>query len=568
MYEGVTVVKNKNEIVPDDVLSKCLEKNKSFFGLARAAEGKLIIVRQKFSPESTPLTVEDLNKIQNNPEYKSEQLVMFFGNADLVGEPDMQPFVLLEDSDNDPILAMFMDGNFEEFKKTGSARPPEVFAFEEYFKPKLKKLGLYHDFDLNKIMDEIKSSDTSRDYVKTMCGNRGSISFLSGNGRVISLSVKGDVSSKKTSWGWISDTYPAAVAETIPEKKEEPKNAADSLLAGLSGKPKSGLPAFKKKETAESSSVPAPDVKPNGGDQQVSTPVPAATPSDWPTPSDDQILVPVPESLRNLDDAKVKKWMRNRMPGSLLPKDWKSYVLRGYFLLPKSGAPKAAREEAEKYAKSLPGAMAKLKSSTTPASSATQPAPAAKSVPSIPSFKKAIASTQPITGKEKEYPVKDIEPTHVGKETASVIGVSSPVIPPKQKADIKGIVTGKEFKDTVDRHGQLIQDPEQRKAYEASVPSFAEQLAPVISSLDDTAEWPYETMMMMARSCPDAVAVLAFNWMARSMRQKEQIEKLMADLDTATAPTTKPEEHKVQEQVAQPKPKIGGVLPSFKKKVA
>ena len=544
MYKSVIVVKNKGLVVPDEVLAKALETHKSFFGMAVAENGVIVQHKMKFAKDDKKLSVEDINKVQNHANYKDKQLVMAFGAADLPTESGTQPFSLVETDTGKSTLVMFMDGNFEEFAKTGSARSASEFAYEDYFKPKFKKEAAYADNDLKKIMEQIRSSELSRDFAKTMLGDRGSLVFLAGNGDLHAVSVKGDATHKKNSWGWISDT--AEEKKTAP--KEEPKTGGDAILAALGttapaskdegteleGDARRSLLDFSSKvrssdtKPARTDAKPDADPKPSGGDKSGDTPDSPKT-----------ITFEVPSNLLGAgEQARLKKWLRNRLPGGILPKD---YATRKTWTIEYAGAPKAARESAVEYEKSFSSLGDRLAQQ-----SKTDTAVSATSVPTAGIKKKEGGSVLDFgtpkkqgdpkaTGKETEYPdksKKDVSLHHVGKPEAdspAVVGMSSPIIPPAEAAEMKGIVKSQDFRDAISLQGKMMENPKEWTAYEATIPSFAAQVG--LTSIEETEGWSYQSMLPMTQSCPKAVLVWGHNWKSLAMKLKKQLEEANKDID-------------------------------------
>lgn len=539
MYKSVIVVKNKGLVVPDEVLAKALERHKSFFGMAVAENGVIVQHKMKFLKDDKKLSIEDINKVQNHPNYKDKQLVMAFGEADLPTESGTQPFSLVETDTGKSTLVMFMDGNFEEFAKTGSARSASEFAYEDYFKPKFKKEAAYADNDLKKIMEQVRGSELSRDFAKTMLGDRGSLVFLAGNGDLHAVSVKGDATHKKNSWGWISDT----AEEKKAPPKEEPKTGGDAILAALGstvstpkeegveleGDARRGLLDFSTKvrnsdpQPARPDPKPDADVKPSGGDK----------PGDK-TDDPKTITFEVPSNLLAAgEQSRLKKWLRNRLPGGILPKD---YATRKTWTIEYDGAPKAAKESAAEYEKDLTKLGDRLAQQQTPTDTAVTSVPVTGKKGSVLDFGLGKKQGDPkATGKETEYPdkgKKDVSPHHVGRsedDPPAVVGMSSPIIPPAETAEMKGIVKSQDFKDAISLQGKMMENPKEWAAYEATIPSFAAQVG--LSSIEETEGWSYQSMLPMTQSCPKAVLVWGHNWKNLAMKLKKQLTEANKDID-------------------------------------
>lgn len=539
MITGTVLVKNAEQSIPDELLSKVLEKHNTCVGMAYAEDGHLHVTKVK---KAMPLLA--FQNIQANEKFKDKQIVFFLQSASdaLLQTEDMQPFILVNDDKNNPLIVAFLDGVFDSFAEAASTHSAQFFAIQKDLLPRIQKAYKFAGNDLKKFMDELSDKLTYDDIVKTMISDRGSIVIMTGTGDITAFTVEGDETREEFSFGWASNTY--GYVEGTAEEVE-----TDPLLAAAAVAPKSEAPAASQVHTTTASpkKFSRASAKPTMEPAPVVVAKPAAAPTnvksatladrvpqaDSLTSTDESVLVTVPTTLHG---KKRVKFFRKRLDG-FLPSDHERITqirvkkstfekLEARFHLPKSF--KEALGVGDNTETAVPEKV------ITPAP-ASITAPAASATPAVSDTAPPRVASRKFqrTGAKKigEFPERAVEekvpeaapaPAAAPAPSKGVVAQALPLIPIAQRAEIAEMLDNPEVKAAVDRHSIIMGDPLKFQEEEQKVPDFATQLKhPGILTIEDTKNWPLPFLFDMGRACPDAAIVWGYNWMCMALKLLE-----------------------------------------------
>src|SRR5258708_25348686 len=112
MHEAVIAVKNSEGKLPDEFINIATTECDGAFGFAMATpNGGLFHLAQEADPASASLMTKET---QEDPQCSSNAVFFYQKTADKVHADDLQPFVVLRDPSNQPLLVAFYEGEWEE----------------------------------------------------------------------------------------------------------------------------------------------------------------------------------------------------------------------------------------------------------------------------------------------------------------------------------------------------------------------------------------------------------------------------------------------------------------------
>src|ERR1700730_2670047 len=137
-YQGVTICINKGKTVPDAYLELALKENPSTMGVSfySAKEKSLMFVRDKTTEGNPTCTVAQLQDILK--EHVDNSVVLHLADCDGIDEVCMQPFDVLVDAENEPMMQMFLEGDFSSYTQVNATQTDEFFAANKFIIPFIK----------------------------------------------------------------------------------------------------------------------------------------------------------------------------------------------------------------------------------------------------------------------------------------------------------------------------------------------------------------------------------------------------------------------------------------------
>ena len=265
MSMGKVVYKKKGELIPEQLLDKLFFGKPTLVDCCVVDQGKFTFAH----PDKVD-SKEEFKKIMEV--FKDYPIMYFFGYSAEYLTDDRQPFVLVRNSKDQPILAVCMQGDFRPYYDEKSAHTDEFHALNKYFRPKLQKIFSLCKEDIPQFLDELRDPVMVEELSTKTFLNQGSVEILTITGEIFSFA--NDDKRKEFKWGFTTDTLGHDESEyPVPEK------AKGGLAEALSG-----LPGFKPKAKTE-----APKAKPEPETQQVVKPAPV------PATVEDELIFPPAE---------------------------------------------------------------------------------------------------------------------------------------------------------------------------------------------------------------------------------------------------------------------------------
>jgi len=276
MSMGKIIYKKKGELVPDQLLEKLFHGKPTLVDLCMVDQGAL-----QFAHPDNVDNMEEFKRIMEV--FKDYATICFFGYDAEYLTDDRQPFVLVRNSKDQPVLAVCMQGDFSPYHDEKSAHSDEFHALNKYFRPKLQKIFSLCKEDIPQFLDELRDPVLVDELSTKTFLNQGSIEVLSITGEVFSF-VRDD-KRKEFKWGFTSDTLGH-------DESEYPEKTKGGLAAALSG-----LPGFKSKAKTE-----APKAKP-----EPETPQEVMKPPVVPAEVKEELIFP-PAEIQSGSKNQIRAW--------------------------------------------------------------------------------------------------------------------------------------------------------------------------------------------------------------------------------------------------------------------
>lgn len=238
-FSGTILQKKAGLLIPESVVKLLLGKNPSFVSSSTVQDGKIDIDGQMNPTLEDVMTAMEL--------LKSNEQLLFLGNyPNEFPDASANPFVLLYDKNNNPILLMYTDGDFSNYHEEKSSNSPDFFAFEKYFKPRINKWLTKGGGNLKAVIEELRDVDVQHDIRNSFAG-RAMVVFHSVTGDIIPIQnknsdfIQGDWGFASNGYGWKAEKGKSPVPPVAPAAIED-----------------SGVPHFlrRKKEVAKEGEAP------------------------------------------------------------------------------------------------------------------------------------------------------------------------------------------------------------------------------------------------------------------------------------------------------------------------
>lgn len=222
MSSAIVLNRYKGHECPEDFVSACLESSTAIsIAMAVMSLGKkpMVSVTRKWLSEM-PDQLKGVMTAQEK--FKDKDMLLFFDSPpEGTTKEQMQPFPLLVNEDNKPILVAFIEG----------VDNPED-EVKEYFGPKCVELFEQCGYDLPKLVEKMQTPLTSSE-IGGRVGD-GSITFMFGHDMVMQLGKEG--CGKDEDWGWTTlkaeGESPVTETETGPQPEPSVEDELDAALGG------------------------------------------------------------------------------------------------------------------------------------------------------------------------------------------------------------------------------------------------------------------------------------------------------------------------------------------------
>lgn len=219
MSKGIIVERAANEELPKEFLEHMHKKFPSSWGYACVLDGKLQV--------GSNLNV-DVETIKDTLEACNDLTVTFHLGEGVEHKDDPQPFQILRNDDDTPLLVCFAEGDFEDYADA-TGHTAEYHFVTDWLTPHITSIYELSGKDLAKLETYLKSENFAKTLSKEY-GDRGVITFVSPNGSG-TLATNDEYTEFK--WGWASQSpgykeYPDAGKATEPDALP-----ADSIAARI-----------------------------------------------------------------------------------------------------------------------------------------------------------------------------------------------------------------------------------------------------------------------------------------------------------------------------------------------
>lgn len=230
-YSMSIVPVKPNETIPSALLQKLLSENRSAVSFT-VRDGTDLDVEKFAEVDSIEAELKEWTGILEKTKTKHRQ-ICFFAFPEKFNAFEIQPWIILKDSKDKPLLLLSCEGDFHKFTKEGQS---EFFTLvNDTLGPKIESLYKLLGNDPKKLMDYLRSTDFAAD-LDLMYGERGVFEFFPEEGEPFAHG-KNEIGGE-FAWGRASNIYgyteavqEAATAEPAPEERKRSKYADDPAIA-------------------------------------------------------------------------------------------------------------------------------------------------------------------------------------------------------------------------------------------------------------------------------------------------------------------------------------------------
>jgi hypothetical protein len=485
---SVIVMKNRDALIPGEVLEKIITECPSSFGIAQAMDGA---IQRKVLSEKP--SVEFIDKVQTA--FKENNILFHFGKyPGGVNLDDLMPLVLLKDGDKELAVA-FMEGDFIPFKIENSSHTNAFHAFHKLLRPMAEKEFKANNNDLRKFLDSWRDP-LVKNQIESMCVSRLHVSLLAADGQVLTWAKPGPATHD---WGWFT------AVDTAPAK---PKSLADMFgekdKVTATGNVNQTKPTLKIVDHPKKEEKPAP----------VKTSVP-----EVPKEEEFTMVMMKPPSETTRSRNALKKWYRNNHPEGDLPENWTQRPAIEVKVTKKKAEKLKSFEDLAQHVD-----KDKLKPSPVEVKVVAEDN---KITTTVIEDGKVVEETVKTTKKPikiaAEVPPQKEEPKPVVEEPKPELPEELPVISPEVQEKLVNDMTEGHLKKIIDHGNQSILPPEKLREKEAKWPTFWEKTA---THFEECAGWTPEAFIYLAKHYPEALAVLAMNLRTIAFINANEIKKL------------------------------------------
>lgn len=285
MNYGTIVCIKAGQSLPKEMKDELLKYNKTAFSYA-CANGAFVEIAH-FNGDSLNLK-DQLDVLLDT--YEGNEIFLHFANLDEdLSESDQQPFVIIRNDKNEPILVVMAEGDFIGFDTPESSHTNEYHMIQQFLDEQIKAVFQIAKEDTASMMNML-STKRYRDIFSNTCVPRGCMSLIGAVGEPITI-TKGNKFGGSFDWGYTSRVFgyaESAAPETnnegdtveklpeggtpieetnlerrIREKKEAADLAARTSQVGNTTVIKASVPTVNKKTDNEKTGSEEPVFYPN-----------------------------------------------------------------------------------------------------------------------------------------------------------------------------------------------------------------------------------------------------------------------------------------------------------------
>lgn len=456
--------------LPADFIQLVLEKCPKAWGIAILADKKM---------EINHGTGLDLETVQNTIEnFKDSDITFYFAeNSTATNLGDICPFPVITNGDEEPLVAIFLDGNFPGSEKAGSSHPAHYHLGIEL----MNTLGdVYEllDKDLDKFMEKIKSPSFDKK-MKMHSVSRGYITVVAQNGGAVTF-AQGDTAGDIPGGCWASNTFGYGKKAEEPPKEEKPEK-------------KSMFPSVGKSTVREKHVPPSNAVQATGADKPKATETAVkAPPVGQPNK---EAVKEVKQQALTIENIKVTKV---RLPGHLSRKNRRAWIKeRIGYTPPTTDNPE---QQYEVY--------------TTPSGTTLTK----KEVQKL--FGLSATKLQPL---DNPKPTGKTETTNIDVDK-QVSNQPLPVLSPTARNRLHNFISDERIKKVISENAEMVTDPDRVQGHEGKIAQFREQMG-----MKDTHDFdclPFPELQKIASASFHDICVLAHDWRRRALTAEHRLGKV------------------------------------------
>ena len=249
------ILKKPGMIVPKDILQLTMKENPSCCGFAIQAlteDNKPMLFVDKHD------RLPDISKIETlQNEAKDYWMTLFFSKFDGKFDKELvQPFTLFGGEEDDPHVAVFMEGDFPQFSDAGEMNAEEYRLAYNYLFPKINQLNRLTKGDMNALREEMETEQFNTELIREI-GHRGMFTMMFQEGEPLCFG-KNELGGE-FEWGATSNLhkYDEEKEQAPVEKKETLVSKARKRFGiSMDDAPKDTPPVEKPKEEVKKENPP------------------------------------------------------------------------------------------------------------------------------------------------------------------------------------------------------------------------------------------------------------------------------------------------------------------------
>lgn len=491
MYkDSVIVFKNKGQIVPEDFWNRALPLYGKAASVALIEKDLLVF----------PFEKEEINleNVQGLCEAHKDKALMFFlaDFEDGYQKDSLQPFVLISNKDNKPVLTVTMQGTFNQYEQPKGSHSNSFYAAQEFLIPEL--LDYYEGKCSNKIdslMQLLREDKRLRTKLEGLLSPSGILCFLANTGETVTIQNNRNVAN--FDFGWSTNSCGYAGKQEEPPKVEDKKQGFLDRIKSATG-------------ISKASESPPPVPKETPKEEEVKG-APGAPPTEEEKTTEREHVTRV-VSLPDRALAKNEKKDFWRAQLGFLPPDYlkvKSFQVRYY-----KDKGVAVGENGQELLQGKSRFLEKLRNefmADTAGNAAGSkdvsphhiPAPEAKA----PSATEVAAATGAATA-ETAYP------------SSGTLSVLSDLQRENFQTDF---IEAGHLKKTLDQHSQLITNPEKMRTELAKIKNFTDETG---WTIEQVFALNRDAMIKIAEASPEHLALLCLQLMQMTPEFKQYIASI------------------------------------------
>lgn len=510
MYNGAIIaMKAKNQTIPNAFWDKVLPEYGKVLGVS-VVDGKSLLALPNIPKDN--ITKDALNGLQEK--FKTASILFFMGDFEDGFQTDsVQPFTVLSDKENNPILSVFTEASFNNYKQEKGTHSPAFYAFNEFIIEEVKDAYEKCKGDLDALMGMIREDKRLRTKLQGALSPSGTMVFMANTSEIVKVFTGEDGEPEDFSFGWATQSCGYSedkeeeeekLVEAFSGKKEE-ETKKPSVMDKLFGPTKASaepppVPQEEKKEQVEAKPAEEEKVK----EEEF-----------------EEIKIDLPS--RNMSKNEKKDFWRAEL--GFLPDN---YLKRNSFTVKRY--PKSGELIGEGDQKLVKGKAYK---------SFYDAAVAMANRNGVGDAGKDVAPHHiPTTETAVKPPAAD-EPKATVAEAPDIASSISTLTDADRKAIAKEFLDGAPVKKSLDNHANEIMDPEKMKTSLAKIKTFTDEMT---IKLIDTFKWDRDALMHLAKIKPEALVLLAHEYRTLTPEFKKYISEARKPVDKPVTVETTTEE--------------------------